>query len=137
MTSVLDQNAVPGLPVEEADGPPRVLLVEDEALIALTLKLMLELEMGMEVIGPIARLDEAMAAARSERLDLALLDVAIVGGDVYPAANILQERGIPIIFHTGHGLHDELSGNYRQAEVYAKPTDERVLQGAMSRLLGG
>ena len=118
-------------------GTPRVLLVEDEALIALTLKLMLELDMGLEVVGPIARLDEAIEAARTEELDLALLDVAIIGGDVYPVANILQERNIPIIFHTGHGLKEELESYYSRAEVYPKPTSDAVLQEAMSRMLSG
>lgn len=116
---------------------PRVLLVEDEALIALTLKLMLELDMGLEVVGPIARLDEAIEVAKTEQLDLALLDVAIIGGEVFPVANILQDRGIPIIFHTGHGLKDELEAYYSRAEVYAKPTSDAVLRAAMTRLLSG
>ncbi|WP_075219875.1 response regulator [Acuticoccus yangtzensis] len=116
---------------------PRVLLVEDEALIALTLKMMLEIDMGFEVIGPIARLNEAIEAARTETLDLALLDVAIIGGEVFPVANILQERHVPIIFHTGHGLREELSGSYSGAQVLSKPVDDAVLREAMTRMISG
>ena len=116
---------------------PRALLVEDEALIALTLKMMLETDMGFEVVGPIARLDEAIEAARTEALDLALLDVAIIGGEVFPVADILQARGIPIIFHTGHGWADELTDAYRSAQVFPKPTDEAVLRDAMMRMITG
>ncbi|RAI04241.1 hypothetical protein DLJ53_07295 [Acuticoccus sediminis] len=131
-------------PFEETPTPrpmrvrrARVLLVEDEALIALTLKMMLEIDMGLEVVGPIARLDEAIEAAKTEPLDLALLDVAIIGGEVYPVANILQERNVPIIFHTGHGLKEDLTAFYRCSEVYSKPTDDAVLRNAMTRMIAG
>ena len=115
----------------------RVLLVEDEALIALTLKMMLEIDMGLDVVGPIARLDEAIEAARTELLDLALLDVAIIGGDVFPVADILQARDVPIIFHTGHGLKEDLMDYYGCAEVFSKPSDDAALRHAMSRMISG
>ena len=84
-----------------ADGL-RVLLVEDEIMIALLVEDMLG-ELGHTILGPVARLDRAIEMARSETFDFALLDVNLNGQQVYPVAEALAARGIPLVFVTGYG----------------------------------
>ena len=80
----------------------RVLLVEDENLVALLLEDMLA-ELGHTVVGPVARLDKALETAQREAFDVAILDVNINGEDSYPIAEALAARGIPFVFSTGYG----------------------------------
>lgn len=79
----------------------RLILVEDEALLALDMQDMLE-EMGCLVVGTAGRLDEALVLAETE-FDLALLDMNLGGARIDPVARRIAERGIPIIFVTGYG----------------------------------
>jgi CheY-like chemotaxis protein len=83
-----------------ADGL-RVLLVEDEIMVALLLEDMLA-ELGHTVVGPVARLDKALEMAREEAFEVAFLDVNLDGEEVYPVAEVLAARGIPFIFVTGY-----------------------------------
>jgi DNA-binding response OmpR family regulator len=80
----------------------RVLVVEDEAMLSLSLEDMLR-DIGCVVVGTAARLDDAMAFARTSDFDVALLDVNINGKRVDPVAEAIRERGTPIIFVTGYG----------------------------------
>jgi CheY-like chemotaxis protein len=79
----------------------RVLIVEDEALIALLLEDMVQ-ELGYEVAGTAHSLDAAMDAEPAS-YDLAILDVSLSGRDVYPFAVTLAARGTPFAFATGAG----------------------------------
>ena len=79
----------------------RVLVVEDEAIVAIFLEELLT-ELGHEVAGVVSRLDEAMAHADDD-FDLAILDVHLAGEDVYPFADVLARRGVPFVFTTGMG----------------------------------
>jgi DNA-binding NarL/FixJ family response regulator len=78
----------------------RVLLVEDEFLVAMDVESMLE-RAGCAAIGPAARLEQAMTLARGEAIDAAVLDVNLNGTPVFPVAKALSERGIPFLFTTG------------------------------------
>lgn len=99
----------------------RVLIVEDEALLAMELQFAFEDE-GAEVVGPAMSLESAMAfAATAEEIDVAVLDVDIAGREVYPVAAVLQQRGIPFIFHTAHGSRMELSAMFPGAATCTKP----------------
>ena len=79
-----------------------ILVVEDEALIAIDIEAQLRL-LGCIVVGPEGRLDEALGLAGSMPLDGALLDVNIIGGVVFPVAEVLLARDVPIILSTGFG----------------------------------
>ncbi|MGC4005498.1 MAG: hypothetical protein QM811_21220 [Pirellulales bacterium] len=90
--------------MQMTDGPlrnRRVLLVEDEALIALDLEAMVT-DAGMSVAGPISTLVEAIEAAAMTDVDVAILDVNLQGDLIWPAAEIIQGRCIPIMFLTGY-----------------------------------
>lgn len=80
----------------------RILVVEDEMTIVMLIEDAL-LELGAEVVGPTAHLDVALRLAREERIDAAVLDLNIRGGNSYPLADILAERGIPFVFCSGYG----------------------------------
>jgi len=111
----------------------RVLLVEDENLVALLLEDMLA-ELGHSVVGPVARLKKAVEMAQSEAIDLAILDVNINGEEAYPIAEVLEARGIPFIFSTGYGK-SSLPARYRDRPTLAKPFQQRTLQELIAEVL--
>jgi CheY-like chemotaxis protein len=79
----------------------RILLVEDEAMIALDLEFALQAA-GYHVVGPVAGLAQAVALLRTEAIDAALLDVNLNGELSFPLAELLAERKIPFVFLTGY-----------------------------------
>src|SRR5262249_40980860 len=83
----------------------RILLVEDEGLLALELKEVFN-SMGAKVIGPFGGLNVAMQAARAQAIDVAILDVNLKGELVYPLAAELAARGVPFLFLTGYDTAD-------------------------------
>ncbi len=109
--------------MSRADGATpqklRVLVVEDEMLVAALLEEMLE-SLGHEVIGPVATLEKAMVAAREAAADLAILDVNVRGRETYPVAAILQERKVPFVFATGYNA-SRLPPPYDKGIVLQKP----------------
>jgi CheY-like chemotaxis protein len=98
---------------------PRILIVEDEMFISMLLEDLLT-ELGYRPAGPVVRLDEALAAARSEAIDAALLDVNLNGKETYAVADILAGRGIPFVFATGYGAGG-IPERYRHRPILAKP----------------
>jgi CheY-like chemotaxis protein len=81
----------------------RILLVEDEYLIAEDLAVLLK-EAGADVVGPAASLPRAMRlAADTDHFDAAVLDINLDGVAVFPLAQELRRRGVPMLFLTGYG----------------------------------
>lgn len=111
-----------------------VLIVEDEALVALDLQFAFE-DAGAEVLGPAMSLRSALAMAEQVgKIDCALLDVDIAGHDVYPVARVLQRRGIPFIFHTGHGSRRTLGEMFPGTMTCLKPTLPETLIDLLAAL---
>jgi CheY-like chemotaxis protein len=79
----------------------KILLIEDEALIALQLKLDLEDE-GHVVVGPFALFSEALSAATDSEFDIALIDINLGADNSAPIAEILDRRRVPFAFTTGY-----------------------------------
>ena len=104
----------------------RVLLVEDEIMVALLLEEMLA-DLGHEVVGPVARLDKAVAMAQQEALDVAILDVNLNGQEVFPVAAALTARGIPFFFVTGYG-RSGLRAPYADHPSLQKPFRRQALR---------
>lgn len=104
----------------------RVLIVEDEALVAIDLQFAFE-DAGAQVLGPAMSLGEALAMAEQGEIDCALLDVDIAGHDVYPVAHVLLRRGIPFVFHTGHGSRRALGEMFPGTITCLKPTLSETL----------
>jgi len=80
----------------------RVLIVEDELLVALMIEDLLG-DYGCSTVGPCGSVEIALRAVRTEALDLAVLDVNLAGERVYPVAEALAERHIPFLFLSGYG----------------------------------
>lgn len=101
-----------------ARRPTRVLLVEDQVLVAMLLEAMLaELDC---IVGPFSRVAAAWNAARSEALDGARLDISLAGEHSFPIAYDLQARQVPFVFVTGLSQL-ELPPDLRQVPCLVKP----------------
>lgn len=111
----------------------RVLVVEDEALIAMELCAALT-GLGWEVVGPVATIEEAdCAIADCPHLDAAVLDVNLAGVLVYPIADQLRARGVPFVFCTGY-QHLDHHEQYGGCTVVRKPVNVRVLAAELQRV---
>jgi CheY-like chemotaxis protein len=113
----------------------RVLVVEDEMMIALLVEDMLA-ELGCAVVGPAHALDAALELARTELgLDVAVLDVNLGGQPVFAVADALREKGVPAIFSTGYG-DAGLRDIDRGSPVLQKPFRAGDLAKALTAALG-
>ncbi len=110
-----------------------VLLVEDQFLISMDIANALH-EAGAQVTER-AHLREALEAARHQEVTAAVLDVDLGGDYVYPAADILHSKGIPILFHTGHARQDWLEMRYPGCKVCLKPMLTEDLVRILARML--
>jgi len=108
-------------------GPRRrILLVEDEILIAMSMVQTLGY-LDFDVIGPFATVKDALAAVECEAIDAAILDINLAGEMVYPVATELQARSVPFVFMTGYGS-EAGTGPFPEAQVFQKPIDRDVLR---------
>jgi len=116
----------------------RVLIVEDEALVAMLAEDFL-IEIGASVVGPAASIDDAMAMIATHEIDAALLDVNIRGVRSDRVAEALRLRGIPIVCATGYGegAVEFARGSEIIAKPYSKEKLDQALQVALSRKTGG
>jgi two-component sensor histidine kinase/CheY-like chemotaxis protein len=112
-------------------GGNRVLLVEDEALVAMLMRDMLT-ELGYSVVGPFSRPADAEAAIAGGGVDAAVLDVNLDGDMVYPVADLLAARGIPFVFVTGYGA-ESIERRFADVPVLQKPIEPQMLEGAFAR----
>ncbi|MHC2301487.1 response regulator [Rhizobium mongolense] len=97
----------------------RILIVEDEYLVALHLEDLLT-EMGHRVLSSASRINEALHLARTCEIDFAVLDVNLSGTQSFTVAQVLRERGIPFVFATGYGS-DGLIDGYHHETALRKP----------------
>ena len=97
----------------------RVLVVEDESLVAMFLEDVLG-DLGHQMLGPYSRVDAALTAAQAEDFDIAILDVNVNGQAIFPVAEAIAARGIPFIFSTGYG-QKSLPEEYRSRPTLDKP----------------
>jgi len=113
----------------------RVLIVEDEFLLALSLEDDL-VSAGCVTIGPFANLADATEATRREDFDLAILDVNLNGEVIYPLADELQSRAKPFVLLTGYGA-ESLPPHFRHLPRLPKPYDFASLLKEIGRALPG
>ena len=111
----------------------RILVVEDEALIALEVQASLT-DAGAQVIGPSLTLAEAFALACRETLSAAVLDVRLGRDTVGPVARQLAARGIPFLFYTGQVETDSIRAEWPHCKIISKPASLRTLVGAVAAL---
>jgi CheY-like chemotaxis protein len=119
----------------QEDARGRVLVVEDDYFIANDVCETLA-DMGCDVVGPYATIEEATAAVESESVDAAVLDVNLSGAPVYPLASKLLGRRVPLLFVTGYSP-EIISQKFAAVPRLTKPILPRQLQKAVARLIAG
>ena len=101
----------------------RVLVVEDEALVAMMMEDGL-LDAGAEIVGPACSVSEALGIIERTVFDgglsVAVLDINLEGAAVFPVADCLAAHGVPFVFCTGYGEGCD-RGTHVAAPVLAKP----------------
>lgn len=106
----------------------RVLVVEDDFDIADTLATVL-VAYDLQVAGPVGTVKDALALiAGGERIDAAVLDINLHGETVYPVADVLRRKGVPIVFTTGYD-ETSVAPDYSDVPSLQKPTSvEQLIQ---------
>lgn len=112
----------------------RVLLVEDESVIAMLTENML-MEMGCDEIEVAGSVPQALSSIERHPPDVAVLDVNLQGQLVLPVAEKLAKAGIPFTFATGYGKSDML-GAFQDYPIVQKPFDLPDLENALRSALG-
>jgi len=110
----------------------KILLVEDEELVALELSAELS-RLGWAIVGPAATLAEAQALL-SNHFDAAVLDVNLRGHPIYPVAEQLEKLRVPFVFCTGYEMVDP-EGRFPNVPVIRKPAHPAAVSAALSDLL--
>lgn len=114
---------------------PRILIVEDEALVAMELRFVLE-DLGHEVVDICATARSALNTVRETEIDLALVDIHLSDGatGIELGRRLGQEMGVSVLFMTANpGMVRE--GVAGTIGVLSKPTDERAVQTAVDYAL--
>jgi DNA-binding response OmpR family regulator len=115
-----DRNRLSGL---------RVFVVEDEALILEWFEDILQ-DLGCQLAGHALSVTEALDQIDDVEFDVAMLDVHLARVPVFPVAERISARGIPIVFVTG-GRSDQLPPQWRQCRILPKPFDPEQVAEAL------
>jgi DNA-binding response OmpR family regulator len=107
----------------------KILIVEDEALVAMLIEDVLA-DLGHEVIGIGGRLDQALKLAEEAPADFAIVDLNLNGARTYGIAEVLRRRGVPFIFATGYGA-DGVEPEWSSVRVLPKPFEPHQLAAAI------
>ena len=131
--------ASPGGTDTAADGPlagRRILVAEDEYLVARDIARIVT-AMGGQVLGPVGRLAQALELSRGRAvLHGAVLDVQLGEEQIYPLADELIARGVPVIFATGYD-GGVIPDHLRATPRVEKPFSQRTLERMAAKVFGG
>lgn len=115
--------------------PARILIIEDEAIVAMELRFVLE-DLGYQVVGTAAEARTAREIVRDVEVDLALVDIHLSDGPtgVDLGRELGQEKGVTVLFMTANPgmVRKGIAG---ALGVLTKPTDERALETAVDYAL--
>jgi DNA-binding response OmpR family regulator len=117
----------------DALGGLRILVVEDEFLVAMLVEEMLQ-DLHCEIVGPISTLEEAIATVRRNHLDGALLDANLNGKNSSPVADELRSHEVPFILVTGYGGHRADPPVLARAPRVRKPVNFDELADRMTEI---
>jgi DNA-binding response OmpR family regulator len=113
----------------------RLLIVEDEYFLAQDLTDYFQ-QLGVEVIGPVGSVSEALKLLDLAEVHAAVLDVNLRGERVYPVADVLRQKRVPFIFASGYGGETEPAA-YADVPRCIKPVDFSVLARKVSEHICG
>ena len=133
--NIIDGRSLPDFdqPSVRAAGGQRVLVVEDEPLIAAEIAAMLE-QAGFEIIGPAACVTEALSLLERENCDTAVLDVNLGRETSEPVAQVLIRNGTPFVVISGY-TREQLPRFFQAAPLVQKPLQSFVLRAEIERCL--
>jgi DNA-binding NtrC family response regulator len=120
-------------PAGQAEIGRRVLIVEDEAMIAMVLELVLQ-NADCAVVGPVASVRGALRLIERQELDAAVLDFRLGDDDSGEIMDVLDERGVPFLLMTGQSMAD-LPTKLRHLNLLAKPFEPEALVEAVEKIL--
>jgi CheY-like chemotaxis protein len=118
---------------ERTQAQIRVLVVEDEFLIRMLVEDMLA-DLGYAVAAAVGSMAEASDFATNGDFSAAILDVNLDGKEIFPVADILDQRGLPFVFVTGYGERS-LPERYRNRPALQKPFQAEQLAAALGGLV--
>jgi CheY-like chemotaxis protein len=138
LARALQSNAMTQTLSDEPLAARRILVVEDEFLVARYLARGLA-EGGAEVLGPVARTDQALDRIQAEydagrRIDGAILDVTLNDVSALPVADRLVEHGVPFVFATGYD-RAALPPRFSEVALCIKPVQVRDLIRTLARAI--
>lgn len=113
----------------------RILLVEDEAMVAMMICDMVA-DSGHEISSVEPDEERALKAIATQSPDLAILDVNLGGKPSYAVAEALANRGIPFLFSTGYGIRG-LEPEYAHIPMLQKPFTQEDLEKALDAAYRG
>lgn len=127
----MEQNDIVTMPPEPLANH-RILIAEDETLIAMYLRAILSA--AGAIVTTVSMVEAAMHKAE-DSFDLALLDVSLSDGEIFPAAEKLGSRGVPIVFHSGHVAGMDDLQRFPNAMTLEKPARQSdIIQALVSQL---
>ncbi|MEQ1610749.1 MAG: response regulator [Hyphomonadaceae bacterium] len=115
-------------------GPLRIHVVDDEMMIAMMLEDMLA-DLGHKVACLAMRLPQVVEPARTVHADIAILDINLDGRKSFPAAEILRDRGVKLIFASGYGSPG-LEALFLEAVIVKKPFEATDIRATLKRVAG-
>ena len=121
---------------KQANGRPLVLVLEDEALIALNLQDDLQ-DVGYEVAGPFTTCAAALDWLQTETPDTAILDAALKDGPCREVALELSRREVPFLIYSGHHEDRQLLSEFHHVTWIEKPVPSEMLVQTCQQLLVG
>ncbi len=113
----------------------RVLIAEDEALIAYDLAHSVEVAHGT-VIGPFATVKDGLTYLAHDDVHAAILDVHLADRDVAPLASALLDRGRAVVFHTASNVPSELADRYGELAICPKPLPAEQVVLHLAKAMG-
>jgi two-component system, response regulator PdtaR len=112
----------------------RLLIVEDELLIALELQSIVE-QLGGTVVGPAGSVEDALQFLSETTPNAALLDVTLRDGRVTPVAQACRDRSVPFALVTGYGRLELEEPLLQSAPRVRKPFDSRAIHKVLAIML--
>ena len=113
---------------------PKILVVEDEFLVAMELESIL-VAGGHEVLGPFSTVMAALAVLEQCRPDAAVLDVNLRGESVTPVVQSLRRMDVPFVLATAYRA-DDLPDALRGSVNMGKPVDSKSVVATLKAMLG-
>ena len=124
----------PPAPASVPAGQRRILLAEDEPLVAMDLEARLE-NLGYAVFAAVDSVAAGMQTLKGDQPDAALLDANLHGDSSIPLARELHRRGVPVVFISGYDKIEGLPSEMAGLPKLAKPIVDTALREALETLL--